>query len=346
MLLIIVARKGSNWRPLALGGAAALCVLGLENKVHAILLIAVLPALVLAFGTSTSVSVAFWTRGTRAWLAAVAAILGAIIATAIAWPLISTGLDPAAAVAAGLKPLLLGRFGVYQLALLAWIGICMMAFAAIWHVSLAESMAAISSVVAGAALGLLVLEIQYNVADVVVVLNPVEKMMTYVDTPEASSNLQGAFGLLLSGIFSTLERYTFVLFSSPRPAVFLTWLVIPGIFYAWRRGEKQVALQAALLMLAAIGVDAIGVRRGLKVEYFVLTDPLIIMAGMMLLDRMSDIRFHKWTFPIGATLILMHVFVSQAEPVKMSLKRKGPENICEWHQTYLPQLQVPWCTAG
>ena len=46
--------------------AAALCVLGLENKVQAILLIGALPLLVLPFGGAESASVAFWRIRDRA----------------------------------------------------------------------------------------------------------------------------------------------------------------------------------------------------------------------------------------------------------------------------------------
>jgi len=81
-----------------------------------------------------------------------------------------------------------------------------------------------------------------------------------------------------------LARYSFVLHSSPRPTVFLTWLIVPGIVVAWRRGERQAAIQALMLLLTAIGIDALGVRRGLKSEYFIFTDPLIILSGAMLLD--------------------------------------------------------------
>ena len=86
-------------------------------------------------------------------------------------------------------------------------------------------------------------------------------------------------------------------------------------------------MQAALLMAAAIGIDALGIRRGLKIEYFVLTDPLIIIAGMVLLDRMKDVALHRWAYRIGATLVVLHIGISQAEPIKMVLKRKGPENM-------------------
>jgi hypothetical protein len=343
MILIIAGRRGSLLRPLMLAAAAGLCVLGLENKVHVILLILAIPALVLPFGTSESASISFWNGGVRAWSASAAAVAIACLAFAAALPLISAGLDPTAAAAAGLKPLLLGRFGSYQIVLLGWIGVCMLAFAAIWRVSLAESVAAIAAVVAGASLGLLALKIQYDVSDAIVVLNPLEKMMTFVDEPKASEGLMAALTLLLSGILQVLRRYTFVLFSSPRPAVFLTWLIFFGIFHAWRRGEKQAALQAALLMAAAIGIDALGIRRGLKIEYFVLTDPLIIIAGMVLLDRMKDVALHRWAYPIGAALVVLHIGISQAEPIKMVLKRKGPENICEWNQFHIPRLSLPWC---
>jgi len=79
--------------------------------------------------------------------------------------------------------------------------------------------------------------------------------------------------LLLDGVASVLARYSFVLHPSPRPTVFLIWLIVPGIVYAWRRGERQAAIQALMLLLAAIGIDVLDVRRGLKSEYFIFTDP-------------------------------------------------------------------------
>jgi hypothetical protein len=148
---------------------------------------------------------------------------------------------------------------------------------------------------------------------------------------------------LLEGVASVLARYTFVLHSSPRPTVFLIWLIIPGIALAWRRGERQAAIQALVLLLAAVAIDALGVRRGLKSEYFVFTDPLIILAGAILLDRMRDLRFHRWAYPIAATLVCLHLVIGQAEPVKYALKRAGPEPVCEWNRYHLPQLPLPWC---
>ena len=99
---------------------------------------------------------------------------------------------------------------------------------------------------------LLALNLEYNAGNVIAVINPLEKMLTFADadtsTPPAGRSLAAILRLLFEGIASVLARYTFVLHSSPRPTVFLTWLIVPGIVYAWRRGERLVAIQALVLL--------------------------------------------------------------------------------------------------
>jgi hypothetical protein len=265
----------------------------------------------------------------------------------MARPLIETGLDRALLAAAQFHPLLAGRFGAYQIALMALIAICMIAYAMLWRISITETLASIAAVTAGAALALLVLEVDYNTGNVIAVVNPLEKMLAFADASTSSaasgSNPLAALWLFVDGLASVLARYTFVLHSSARPTVFLTWLILPGIVHLWRRGERQAALQALGLMTAAIGIDALGVRRGLKIEYFIFTDPLIILAGGILLERIGELRFHRWAYPIAATLFGLHIAVGQAEPIKYAFKRTGPEPICEWNRYYMPLLTVPWC---
>jgi len=174
-------------------------------------------------------------------------------------------------------------------------------------------------------------------------------MLTFADANTSDvasgSNLPGIVVLLFDGVASVLSRYSFVLHSSPRPTVFLTWLIAPGVVYAWRRGEKLAAIQALALLLAAIGIDALGVRRGLKSEYFIFTDPLIILSGAILLDTLSDLRLRKWTYAIAMDLFGLHIAVGQAEPIKYAFMRRGPEPICEWNQHYMPLLPLPWCSS-
>src|SRR3979409_625546 len=95
LILIAAGRRGTVARPLALAAAAALCVLGLENKVQAILLIGALPILLLPFGSDGSASVAFWRNTRSGWLATGLAAVAAVIAARAAWPLMATGFDHA-----------------------------------------------------------------------------------------------------------------------------------------------------------------------------------------------------------------------------------------------------------
>jgi hypothetical protein len=225
----------------------------------------------------------------------------------------------------------------------------MIAYAAIWRVSAAETVASMLAIAAGASMALLVLDFQYGAGNVIAVVNPLEKMLTFADANTADvangSHLSGIFLLLLNGVASVLARYSFVLHSSPRPTVFLTWLIVPGMVVAWRRGERLVAIQAIVLLLAAVGIDALGVRRGLKSEYFIFTDPLIILSGAILFDSMRDLRFRRWAYPVAATLLGLHIAVGQAEPIKYAFMRRGPESVCQWNEHYMPLLPLPWCSA-
>lgn len=346
LILIVIGRGATLARPLAMAAAAALCVLGLENKVQAILLIAALPIVILPFGSAASASVAFWRQSPWRWLAMVVAAGAALAAVAAAWPIIATGFDRALLDAAKLRPLLLGRFGVYQGALLVLIGGCMVAYAAIWRISATETLASMFALAAGASVALLALNFEYNTANVIAVVNPLEKMLAFADADTTDAAItSGPWGILslLNGIGTVLARYTFVLHPSPRPTMFLTWLIVPCIVYAWSRGERLVAVQALVLLMAAIGIDTLTVRRGLKTEYFVFTDPLIILACAVLLEALDDLRFHKWAYPVATALSVLHIAVGQADPVKYATKQSGPESICEWSRDYLPLLPLPWC---
>src|ERR1700736_2172616 len=88
MILIAAGRRASVTRPLAIAAAAALCVLGLENKVQAILLIGLLPLVILPFGSVDSASVAFWSNTRSSWLVAASAAVVAILTAWAAWPLL------------------------------------------------------------------------------------------------------------------------------------------------------------------------------------------------------------------------------------------------------------------
>jgi hypothetical protein len=181
LILIAAGRNARPTRPLAMALAAALCVLGLENKVQVILLIGTLPLMILPFGTATSASVAFWRNPRSGWLAVLVAALAAIAAAWAAWPLMAVGFDRTLLDAAQFHPLLLGRFGIYQVALLVLIGGSMIAYAVIWRVGATETLASMFAMAAGASIALLALNLEYNASNVIAVFNPLEKMLTLAD---------------------------------------------------------------------------------------------------------------------------------------------------------------------
>ncbi|MGO4715170.1 hypothetical protein [Bradyrhizobium sp. 2TAF24] len=344
LVLIIAARRASQWRPLLLAAAAALCMLALENKVHAIVMIAAFPMLALTFGTPQGASVAFWRAPSRAWPVVLATLACAALLCGLAWPIVAAGIDPDNRAAAELHPLLFGRFGVYQGALLLTTWLAMAVFAKLYRVSAAETAAAMAAIVAGAAAGLLALDLQFNAGNAVAVVNPLEKMLGFAGlAPGGVSEAGHDLALLQDSFVAVLRRYSFFLYTSARPAIFLIWLIVPGIVYAWVVGRRQVALQATLMLLVATGIDTLSAVRYLKAEYFLLSDPFIIIAGALLLDALPQVAQMRGAYAIGLVLSLVHMVGSQPEPVKMMTKQSGPAYICEWNQIYEKQLPMPWC---
>lgn len=341
LLLIVAARHRGRTSVLLCGIAAALAALGLVNKVQAIVLIAALPLVVLPFGTrAMPPDAARAGTGTAiaAWLVAALALI------AIA-PLVQTGFDAQTMARAGLPRVFGGYAGFYQAALALWTLGLLAIFAAIWRVGLVAAIAAAGAIIAGGAIVLATLHIGFDARNVVAVFNPLEKMWSFATYAMADGTDPARYALttLLADIGSVIARYTFVLHTSPRPSVFLVWLIVPGIVLAWRRGERQVAIQSLVLLGAALGIDALGVRRGLKLEYFLYTDPLIVLSAMLLIARMRDLARHRLAYPIGVALILVHVVLAHAEPVKRVVARAGPEGICVWNRAYMPALDLPFC---
>ena len=85
---------------------------------------------------------------------------------------------------------------------------------------------------------------------------------------------------------------------------------------------------------------AIKSRRNNALNALVLGVPYIRWMGIRF-DRRGDEL--TATRPFDEKLIVAHVAVSQAEPIKHVMKRSGPEYICEWNEYYQPLLPMPWC---
>ena len=195
-----------------------------------------------------------------------------------------------------------------------------------------EALASAACIVGGVALGLLPLYIHRETLVVATVINPMDSMLPYLSDAAGHCNA-GSCGNLVALFFHSLRamfRYqTFVLHTSPRPEIFLEWFVIAGIVFAFRRGERKTAWQAAFIIATVWGIDTLQASRWLKQDYFNYTDPLIVIAAVVLLARVKALQVHRWAFPIGVALVAAHIAFSQAEPIKHAwLMHSGPENQC------------------
>lgn len=344
LLLLIAAREPRmRWRPLLIGAAAALCVLGLTNKVQALFMVMALVPVVPFFGVAGGAD-SFWRSG-KAWIAllGIAAVAFALLIPA--WDMIVLGFTGKTAM-----PPPFGIRGLYQGLIAALVVGVILVHARLWRVPLMETIATMIAVVAGIALGLLALKILYQPQNVLIVLNPVEHMFGWARGSDPTLGKSGAIlsgelaRSLAAGVLEQLARLTFVLHSSPRPTIFLEWIVIAGIVLAWLRGQHFLALQVAALLAAAFAIDTIGTLRGLKLEYFVFTDPLVVIAAAWLLIHMPDLKTHRLAYGVTFAVLALHVIVSQAEPVKHVFRTDAPQNECPWLPHYASRIErFPFC---
>jgi hypothetical protein len=347
LLILLLAARSPHMkaRPLLLGAAALLGTLALDNKVQAVFLLSAFPLLLLPFG-ETSPQDGYWPEARAGWtLAAIAA--ATLLAAAGAMPLVVQGLsaDPSVRFVKALS--IFGMTGLPEALLAAWIGLGMLAFGLIWRVPVAESLAAALSLIGGVALGLLPLYLSRETSVVALVITPLDSLFGYVSDPTVECVRQGgcnmSFASVLGWLEETLTQHSFFLKTTPRPALFLEWCVIAGAAYAFRRGNYRLTLQVVFLIGAVLAVDTLEAAHALRQDYFQFTDPLIVIAAVLLIAGLPALQQSRWTYPVGALLIALHIAFSQAEPIKHAFKRSGPEENCVFLNNLRRLESFPFC---
>ena len=350
LLLLLIAARGPSrsWRPVLVGLGALLATLAFVNKVQVITLACALPLVALPFGSHIGNAAGFWRTSRWALPTAAALVVAAILIAIPASSLVWFGLTAARESVFHWRPLAFGTFGFYQPIIAAWVVLAMIAFAIVWCVPILETLATMACVLAGVALALLSLDIRYNPQVVLVVMNPLDQALQLV--PRVShtdgTGLLNAplFQALLDGVLNVAARLTFVLRTSSRPTIFVEWLVIAGAIVAFRARQRKLVLQVAALMCVVWGVDTVNTLRGLKIEYWIFTDPLVIIAAALLLANVPSLRSYRWAYRVGIVLFAAHVFVGQAEVVKHTFKRDVPLDWCTEHFYYTKRVErFPFC---
>ncbi len=347
LMLLVVARRGASiWRPAIVGLASLLITLAMLNKIQIVFLICAVPLILLPFGPSLEVKKDVWQSPGHTVAALAAAAVLAALGVYFAFGILSFGFTTTSTPTFSVPNLTLGA-KAYWILIAVWFGLGMTAYCVQWKVNALEALTTALAAVAGCAIGLLALYARYNTNDVVVVFHPFEQMFKWASGSEpglASRGLSYDVVFLLQSIGHVILRRTFFLESSPRPAMFLEWFVIAATVIVIRRRDWQLVAQVAVLMLTDWGVDTLGMSRGLKQEYFLLTDPLAIIAAALLITKLADLQRHRYAYPIGMMLIGAHLIISQAEPIKHAyLKHDGPQVLCGLYHNAKRVPHLPVC---
>ena len=352
ILMVAAARGPRAWRPAVVGFASLLVTLAFLNKVQVLFLIGALPVLLIFVGPNLGgakfeVAHGFWNVQPRAWLAFAASVVIAALAAYTAKDIWVAGLTTTTA--PGLYFTARPHVAeIYWALIVAWIGFSMVGYGILWRVPPLETLTAIFAAIAGCMFGLLALDARYNVGNVVAVFHPLEHMAVFAGwaNPQlaAGSFLDGEhLKFLAQAAAGVLARVTFVLHPSTRPAIFLQWFVIAATVFAIRKGEWRLVLPVAALILSAWAIDTLDMGRGLKQEYFNLTDPLVIIAAAILIANLTPLQNHRWTYAAGVLLIAAHAVMSQMEPVKKLLRNDRPEVICDFYAYAARVEKFPTC---
>ena len=110
------------------------------------------------------------------------------------------------------------------------------------------------------------------------------------------------------------------------------------------RGDRRLPLQVGLLVLTVWGLDAVFTLRGLKLEYFVYSDPFLIIAAALALARFPGLLAVPRVQIVMVAVLVITIGWAHAEPIKAVLSRKDPRENCYWFPQLLKRLEpFPFC---
>ena len=158
--------------------------------------------------------------------------------------------------------------------------------------------------------------------------------------------LTGAFAFsLVKGVLQALAMHSFVFSTSARPTLLVDWFAIAGIIVLWRRGERQLPMQAGLLIVVAWGLDAAFALRSLQTPYFIFADPLLILAAALVLAYWRDLAVPRWAQNAAVALLLVYTVWGHLEPGKMLLRSDNRQESCAWLPATIPRVSFPFCRS-
>lgn len=173
LILLLAPRRSAGMRVVMIGAASLLATLAVTNKIQIVFLLMTFPPVLYFFAEGP-----VGPRPRSGYRLLLACAMAAIAAAIMAAPIVRIGLYDPAAMAQRISLLGTG-FPLYQAAAAAWVAIWLTVYARKFRVGAVEAFSAAAALVAGAGLGLLILDVRFNAGNAVAVMNPIERMLEY-----------------------------------------------------------------------------------------------------------------------------------------------------------------------
>ncbi len=350
LLTLIAAREGPNGRRfLNLGLAALLVSLSLTEKVQALLPGLTIPVIALAFGKDErDASASAVSQG--AWLRAVILCSLGLVLVVPTIGLVEDGLTGmASSHLFQYRPLFANWPGLYQWLLVAYVAFGMVLYASIWRVRPLDTALGLMAVLVGLALGLLALYGRYDLNVVIPVVNPVEHLHAVSGSPGANlptTSIAMLASQFLTGLGKALAVHTFFLSPSHRPTLLIEWLAIYAALLIWRRGEKQVALQIGVILVAGFAVDVSFTLRTMKIYYAPYTDPFIVLAGAIALTQFSSELMGLRAQRAILASVLAYVIWGNVESYRATYGEHSKGKVCGVAAQFVRRVSIPNCQSA
>jgi len=83
--------------------------------------------------------------------------------------------------------------------------------------------------------------------------------------------------------------------------------------------------------------------RSLQTQYFAYTDPLLILAAVLVLPHLPELQARRWAQHAAIALLVVTVVWAHLEPVKAVLRHNTPQEACAWLPSAVTLVRFPFC---
>jgi dolichyl-phosphate-mannose-protein mannosyltransferase len=348
--IVRAARTRGDAAFLFVAAAAFMMMLGMMSKVQVIFLALAFPVTAFFFGEKSAPRPPSDVLGNWRRLAVtLGALAFAVPAQVMIWTNVYRIKDP-------VEPL-----AHYQVLTALYLAIAVIAYARFFRGNgWRDALPGLAAVAVGVAAGMYVFFLYPDGGNVLVLANPIQRMMLYVGTSSGEivaemdkwSRVSALIAKGLVSAWQTLERD----FSPSGDSLYrpVYWAVAVGLMGAAFLREWGIVVRAGALLAIALGMEAFSGVRGWDGRYNVYTEPWVFLAGAYLLAA-ADRRWRLFVRPLGTLVGVRRVAAAAIAVFAVVMTVQGgaaalqprpwelPERACYIASGYMPLIFNYFC---